>query len=1361
MRRILLLSLLGAVPAMAVEPVVATPWDVRKESQELLDDLDAKRGEEASLLERVQTLIATHGDQLISCKDGGAPIADVLEGRLHEAGLDKAFVRTYEAVADKHLSVAVSEADLTAVARGYPGTPAAGKAWSLLANRAWDSGRIGQFLECSRRSGDRGSADGKQREAAAQAMLIQSETPDLPTTLDGLAEIWSFEVEEHRVRQVRTQDRPVQPVLSLSAASGEATAASDGVRFFVFDHLIGRQQGSTQVVGNIGLSQLQARPVVTPQGFVAIGNTDNQKISLLCLDRLGERRWQASSQQQGSIVGVSPVISLDQLVAFAVIIMDNENADLHVQAFDARSGKQAWDALVARVPGARRSFNAGESALIPSLCLHEGSLLVLSNCGIIGCVGPAGEVRRVWNYPSLTTDENLGGMPGLTRSTRRGLIAGNGLVAIATPSDNQGVALILGEGNQSPILYRGDGAKGDVLAVSGGFALFSGSVISCLDIAQRKARWNYSAKLTDSQGCVGNGRALVAGKESMVLLDLATGKVVGQRTFGAFDASYGLAVVDQTLLLGRPSQVTSYGGTTSTLDRLTEAANQNPKDFRPRARLASLLQVHGDLDLAFDRYVEALERGAPAEYAEKAARIARQRLDLSVGEAKLFPQALAKLERLARFDPSLAAETAYWRARNSEASGNKAAAAADYQSVLTLPGRSIAVRDKEHVEVHLHALARAGLARIGGKDAGLVGTGPETIPTPAAGKEWTVAAHRARATLISGEMAVGYADGFLVANRIVDGTEAWWRKPERPLLGVQWQQGNAGAGIRIEVIPGTSADTAGMRTGDFLVEFSGKEIRDFQHDLVPAVKSAGIRTPFTAVVLRGETKVAINGILGGDMVEPVAANGRTVLVWPTSPPLGPAGGGPAGGWVAVHDLATGAELCQRFTIPNTTTEQESPPPLLSVDDIIVLIDGQDIVAHAAHASGEAPAGRELWRLQGLGPSFSLARLVRQRLLWLPDAEHGHGRFIELATGQVMAQVPVDGEDTPLIDGFDCLARQADSHLACWDLGTGRLRWRSEAVVAKVLTARGDSVFVLSDQDQLAVVDRFSGKVRRTFGDWHTISEFAVLDDRLYLYARAKEGGDGFIAVDIASGSPAWEQWLPAKVEVREFRATSQGLTAIIRDDEGAAALILDAQGGKPRAMVINLDHAILPLANGLLDAGPEGLHAMTSSTIEAPTPVPTSNVADLVDLKALAAAALPNLRWQPCGDGSYALARVKSSLVVFARPHADMVVRIGDAGRPIDRQSVVLQMSAQDGGVITLDAPPSTWRLGDHVVVTQGKDQVLVARLEPPADRPAGQPLAVRVKSGGVCDGPDAPWWFSAVWRVVAESDKARPKDKR
>ncbi len=1347
--------MLAAAPLAAVEPVVATSWDVRKESQELIDDLDAKRGEEASLLERVQALIAAHGDQLIACKDGSAPIADVLQGRLKDLGMEAAFVRAYEGTATLRLADAATEAELIAVARGYPGTNAAGRAWTALANRAWDTGRLGQYLECVRRSSERESPTAKEREAAALSMVLLGEAPDLPTSLDGLAEIWTFEVDEHRVRRA-SQERPALPVLSLSGASGEATAASDGVRFFVFDHLVGRQQGSTQFIGNIPLSQLQAKPVVTQHGFVAQGLTDNQKIDLFCLDRLGGRKWQGTTQQTGAIYGLSPLIAFDQLVAHAVIVLSDENADLHVQAFDARTGIPAWDALVARVPGARRAFNPGDNGLTPSMCMHEGSLLVLSNCGVIARVGPAGDVRRVWSYPSLT-DENLMGMPNLVRTTRRGLTASDGRIAIATPSDNMGIALILSDGNQAPQVYRGDGAKGDVLAVGGGVALFAGNIVSCLDIAARKARWNLPVRLTDAQGCIGNGRALAAGKESMVLLDLSTGKPVGQRTFGAFDASYGLAVVDQTLVLGRPAQVTAYGGTTSTLDRLVQAAAQNPQDFRPRARLASLLQVHGDLDQAFARYAEALERGAPPEYAEKAARIARQRLDLTVGDAKQFSPALAKLELLGTYDRSLAAEAGYWRARNAEAAGDKNSAANDYRAVLSLPGRPIAVRDRERVEVHLHALARAGLARIDGKDPGLAGKPTDEPPLPAIRADWTIASHRARNTQVAAGLAIGYSDGYLVANRIADGTEAWWRKPERPLLGVQAVQDNAGQGVSIKVIPGTSADTAGLRTGDILIEFSGKEIRDFQHDLVPTVMGAGIRTPFTAVVMRGDTKVSLTGILGGDLVEPIAANTRTVLVWPTLPM-----GGPSGMWVAAHDLVTGVELFPRRAIPPSTTEQDAPPPLLTPDDVLVLIDGQDIVALAAHADGASPAGRELWRLPGLSSSFTRSRQVRGRLLWLPDSERGYGRFIELATGLVLAQVPVDSDDTPLVDGFDCIARQADSCLACWDLGTGRLRWRSEVVVSKVIAARGDSVFILSEQEQLAVVDRFSGKLRRTFGEWHTISEHAVIGDRLYLYARSKDGGDGFIAVDIAAGSLAWEQWLPAKVEVREFRPTVMGLFSIIRDDDGTAALLLDAKTGSPRATVIQPDHAVIPLANGLLDASADGLRAIVSQAIAPPPAVPAPTVADAADLSAVAKAAIPGLVWQRCGESSYALARVKSALLVFARPHADMVVRIGDAGRPIDRQSVSLQLSPQDGGIVTLDAPAGSWRLGDHVVLASDQSPILVARLEPPAERAAGQPLAVRVKVGAVSDGPEAPWWFSAVWRTVSpDADKGRPRDKR
>jgi outer membrane protein assembly factor BamB len=72
--------------------------------------------------------------------------------------------------------------------------------------------------------------------------------------------------------------------------------------------------------------------------------------------------------------------------------------------------------------------------------------------------------------------------------------------------------------------------------------------------------------------------------------------------------------------------------------------------------------------------------------------------------------------------------------------------------------------------------------------------------------------------VVAGDLVLGYGDGFLLAHRIADGKEVWRRTPERPVLGVIAQGrprcngGDMPEGIPINVVPGSSAAGAGMRT---------------------------------------------------------------------------------------------------------------------------------------------------------------------------------------------------------------------------------------------------------------------------------------------------------------------------------------------------------------------------------------------------------------------------------------------------------------------------------------------------------------------------------------------------------------------
>src|SRR5271154_4711217 len=109
-----------------------------------------------------------------------------------------------------------------------------------------------------------------------------------------------------------------------------------------------------------------------------------------------------------------------------------------------------------------------------------------------------------------------------------------------------------------------------------------------------------------------------------------------------------------------------------------------------------------------------------------------------------------------------------------------------------------------------------------------------SVATPLS--EWSVPGHRAGQALYSGDLVIGYADGFLIANRVSDGTEAWRRYPDHPVLGIIFKGVSQDSdGIPISVVSGSSAAAAGIATNDVLKSFNGHETTNFARDLRQAV----------------------------------------------------------------------------------------------------------------------------------------------------------------------------------------------------------------------------------------------------------------------------------------------------------------------------------------------------------------------------------------------------------------------------------------------------------------------------------------------------------------------------------------------
>ena len=1371
---------------------MATPFEVRKEAQELLDDL-AKRGaapsaDDAAFLERVQQLMARHGDRLIEAPGAAGtalPLTEVLLARLRELGLAERFVSVYAPLAERRSAeIRVNESELLTLTRSYPGTPTAIGAWRTLADRAWDSGRLGAYLQRSLMAGDNaasglatsGQAGSPRNQRASQARsLLAVPLGNPPTTLVGAEEMWRQPLDLRSIpskataRQPRNDTRGPVARIGLSRPLGDAVCGSDGQRAFILDFLVGRQQGALAAVGNSALLRRQCIPAVLRAGFAAVGVQDVQRVTLVALNLDGSVRWRAMSPAMGFNPLVSAPMAVDQVVAVAMVVTDDDAADLRVQGYRQDNGHLAWDVLVARLAGHRPwMFNGDQAfALIPGLAVVDGRLLVLSNSGILARIGADGDLQRVWTY--RTPGENAAdGMNQQQGAGRMGAIASDGITAVATPADLPGQALII-TGDQNPISYRGDGANGDILTLGNGRAYIAGSRLVAVDIAKRMAVWDapvpgtgtVNALNADLQAVLGEKSLVIAGREAVTIYNPLTGEQISRR---GLERPIGISAGDQTLIAAADSgesgssYVAAYGGAVSVVERLTAAAKADPKDVRSVVALAAIAAARDQVDEALGWYDEAFKRGAGNEYAQKSAKLLRRRLDLATGDQWL--PLLGRFQAIAKRDPSLAIEMTYWQARHAEARNDRAVAASLYAQVANAPSSATLVMLRDGLALHLRTLAACGRARL---DASLPlpWTTAAPVALPALSAKWQVAAKRGRGTVVGGGLVIGYADGVLTANHIGTGVEAWWRKPQRPLLGVRSRAEMAPTdGIPVEIMPGTSAAAAGLLTDDVLLRFNDVEVHSFSTDLVPAVLALTVRSPFTAEVRRGERTVKLQGTLGGEMVEPVAINERSVIVWPTT--IGPGqqaiaaalpGTRPEGLWAAVHDLASGAELW-RHAIPPATAEDSPARPLLTADDLVLLTDGGDLVALPAHPAKPLTAGAELepvWRLAGQAPALRDARLIGGRLLWLPDLGHYQSQLVDSLTGVVLAYLPIDSSQAPVLLGSDLFARQDDGTLSCWDLGLGRLRWKVPGI-ARLSAAQGDTIWAVNTTGQLVSLDRFSGTARRLYGDWVGVIEGRVAQgkttdpgsDRLYLHVTPTATTHALVCLSLAGGAILWQQVLPA--DIAGIEPTAEGVGCLLAGTriegvppEPAVALAFDLQGTIVRVAELAGDPGLAQvrfLVGGLLLAEGHGLRATPAVVPGAPQPVASVTTDDPA-----------RLNWQTAGSARYALeskATGRGYDLWVDTTTEDLRIRIGQLGPVVDQDGFLLTFPGNPDAVPVLpDA------LSAEAQATVDGHRRWRVRIPATIFARSGLPWQIRAATASGSDCPAAPWWLRTTWRTI------------
>jgi outer membrane protein assembly factor BamB len=1308
----LLVPLLASLALAAGEPLTTTAWDVRKDAEELLDELGKANGQAGDLIQRTQTMLATHGDALIAVSPGEAvPLSTALADRLRTAGLIGRFAADFgpgaERRLDELLATRPDPVRLAALARSVPATTAAERAWRLVADLAWDRGAVRYH---SLAAGAMTTLDeGRRARLAVVADLLARPSADLPATLERLDVMWRVpinEVTSQPAGRRRPQQRSIRP--GFAAIPSGAVTMSDGRSLVVIDHLVGSQLGPRLALGDVPLPDHVARPEPLRDGAVAAGLAGG-RIIVVCAGSAGGERWRHTAQMEG-VDAISAPVTADGLIAIAYRASGSERIELRMLALSVRDGSPQWDVPVAHLATPRWG---ADGLAAPALASHALGFAVCSNAGTLALVGHDGQVQRLWTYPTRP-DLDMEGQ----RRGRRGLAASDGTTLVATPADHAGLVLVLGAADRTPRAYRGDGADGDVLAVHGGEALIAGRQVALIDTARLRLRWTAALRLPDAQGLIGAQAVLVAGTDQLALLARGDGRMVAGR---ALVEPAAIASADGILVLGDNQAVRGFGDAVAFLERLRSAATGS-QDPRPHAALASVLAGRGETDAALAAWRQALALGGGGEVAQRMARLLRARISDGGAQAG---NALDELTALQTHLPGLGEETALWRAHLREAAGDQAGAAGGYTAILSRPDRPLSLADG--LSVSLHLLARGGAQQCGVGDSWqpLTRTVP---PAPMPGQAWRIPAHARGRTVVAGGMVASYANGLLRAWSLADGREVWRRTPQRALLGVQpWREASP-LGVAIAVLPGSAAESVGLRDGEVLTVLNGKPMRDFDADLRQTVLTLGNGGAFTFTVLGRDGKERqVSGTLGGEPMEPLACDGD-ILLARTTMPLMP---NRSDLRVFAIDLRTGADLWSHV-LSHDEERLARTMPLLAAG-LVIAADGADLVAFARD-------GRPAWRLAGRADLLQGATLLG-RTLWMPAAG-GDGLLLDPLTGAELAIIPAVATDTPAVISGDSIAvRHTDDRVGVWDLARGRLRCRT-ASPARPLALRQDAILVLDARGRPQVFDSSTGALRRNLSD--APAETWAVGERLAVLALAGAERRSLVGIALDGLVLRWSLDLPPGLEIESLVIGPSGPLARLREGTRTWALQLDEAGVPVAVGGWNAEATgeAVPLARGALLATPGEMRIQLPGLPPAPAALRCGVLDAARPLREAVHAALPGLAWSSEAGPALALLRHGVQLVILVRSdQPETTLRVVDPGGAV---AVDAARALITGGSTKLTIPGG-WTLGERWTLP-GTPAIAVSTWTPLPSRASGSPLAVLLD-----ERAGAPWWLLAGWIRVLD----------
>ena len=417
------------------------------------------------------------------------------------------------------------------------------------------------------------------------------------------------------------------------------------------------------------------------------------------------------------------------------------------------------------------------------LVAHRGTFAIANDNGVLAKVAPNGDLVSLWaarKSGSEFQQRNFGGT--VREATRSARLFSDGNYIILSDRYGSGLTIVTSDpdnGDLQARRYTGNASGDELVALRNGKALLVGRRISLLDLTSDTILWSTPSESSSGQpwGTIGSDRALVIRNNTVSLLNLDNGETMSQIYFCKDNS---IAVVNDILVTEQKGTFIGYGDGERFAQRLARATQRNPDDFRPHIALYGLARATNKYDEAISHMLRALERNAPTRYAEEAASMLPRISPRLETTAALEDIALFK--QLGAYAPKLITESAYWQARHFEAVQQREAAIEAYQRLLQQPTSLINLNSQ--INADLHALAQAGLARLGASNlpawlappAIEATAGVTETEATSSGAAWELPGQPLTTPIVSAQTLFAYRNGDIHAHSINNGSMIWRRK---------------------------------------------------------------------------------------------------------------------------------------------------------------------------------------------------------------------------------------------------------------------------------------------------------------------------------------------------------------------------------------------------------------------------------------------------------------------------------------------------------------------------------------------------------------------------------------------------------